>query len=335
MRFSVRVPVLSEQITVTEPSVSTAGSLRTRARRWAMRPAPSASAIVTTAGSPSGMAATARLTAVRNIRIAPLGHQRGVDLRQRPDGLGHRLGLPGQGRLVDPQRPRLDQAQVSRDHVPGCEQDDVTRHQLRRGDLADPAGSQDPDAWRGHRLERGHRLLGAVLLDEADQAVEPHNGEDDHGVLQVTNDRGHDPGQQQDHDHRVGELLGQQPSGWLGRPFEQLITPEAIQATGRLLIRQAGRRVHAERAGDLSGRKHPSALEADVRLGGGQGAGRRHHRSAAKGGRVCLERRNGPCRASCGDADGPLRSRLAEPPLIPDGRLRSMLSHPAVGRPLR
>ena len=28
MRFSVRVPVLSEQITVTEPRVSTAGSLR-------------------------------------------------------------------------------------------------------------------------------------------------------------------------------------------------------------------------------------------------------------------------------------------------------------------
>ena len=69
MRFSVRVPVLSEQITVVPtPSVSTAGSLRTSARRAAMRLAPSARATVTTAGSPSGMAATARLTAVRNIR---------------------------------------------------------------------------------------------------------------------------------------------------------------------------------------------------------------------------------------------------------------------------
>ena len=67
IRFSVRVPVLSEQMTVTEPSVSTAGSLRTSALRRAMRRAPSASATVTTAGRPSGMAATARLTATRNI----------------------------------------------------------------------------------------------------------------------------------------------------------------------------------------------------------------------------------------------------------------------------
>ena len=38
--------------------------------RWAIRRAPSARAIVTTAGRPSGMAATARLTAVRNITSA-------------------------------------------------------------------------------------------------------------------------------------------------------------------------------------------------------------------------------------------------------------------------
>ena len=37
IRFWVRVPVLSEQTTLTEPSVSTAGSFRTRARRPAMR----------------------------------------------------------------------------------------------------------------------------------------------------------------------------------------------------------------------------------------------------------------------------------------------------------
>ena len=64
MRFRVSVPVLSEQITVTEPSVSTAGSLRISAWRLSMRWAPSESAIVTTAVSASGTAATARLTAV-------------------------------------------------------------------------------------------------------------------------------------------------------------------------------------------------------------------------------------------------------------------------------
>jgi hypothetical protein len=59
--FLVSVPVLSEQITVTEPSVSTAGSRRTMAAFLrAMTRVPMASTMVTIAGSPSGMAATAK-----------------------------------------------------------------------------------------------------------------------------------------------------------------------------------------------------------------------------------------------------------------------------------
>jgi hypothetical protein len=66
----VSVPVLSEQITVTEPSVSTAGKRRTMALRRAMRCTPSARVMVTMAGRPSGMAATARPTAARNMSLA-------------------------------------------------------------------------------------------------------------------------------------------------------------------------------------------------------------------------------------------------------------------------
>ena len=67
MRFWVRVPVLSEQITDAQPRVSTAGRRLTMAPRPAMRCTPMASTMVTMAGSPSGIAATARLTAVRNM----------------------------------------------------------------------------------------------------------------------------------------------------------------------------------------------------------------------------------------------------------------------------
>ena len=67
MRFSVSVPVLSVQIYVTEPSVSTAGKRRMRACCFTIRRAPRARDTVTTAGSASGMAATARLRAVMNI----------------------------------------------------------------------------------------------------------------------------------------------------------------------------------------------------------------------------------------------------------------------------
>ena len=67
MAFSVRVPVLSEQITVVLPRVSTAGSLRMMARRRAMRATPMARVMVMAAGRPSGMAPTARATAAMNM----------------------------------------------------------------------------------------------------------------------------------------------------------------------------------------------------------------------------------------------------------------------------
>ncbi len=63
----VSVPVLSEQMIPTEPSVSTAGRRRMMALRRAMRVTPMASVIVITAGSPSGIAATARPTAAMTI----------------------------------------------------------------------------------------------------------------------------------------------------------------------------------------------------------------------------------------------------------------------------
>ena len=67
--FCVKVPVLSEQITLLLPSVSTAGSLRIILFFLAIFVTPIESIIVTIAGSPSGIAATARPTDVINISI--------------------------------------------------------------------------------------------------------------------------------------------------------------------------------------------------------------------------------------------------------------------------
>ena len=65
--LQVSVPVLSVHITCALPSVSTAGSLFTTARRCAIVFTPAESTTVTIAGSPSGIAATERLTEVMNI----------------------------------------------------------------------------------------------------------------------------------------------------------------------------------------------------------------------------------------------------------------------------
>ena len=61
--FLVSVPVLSEQITVVQPKVSTEGSLRMIALCFTMRFTPMERMIVEIAGRPSGIAATARETA--------------------------------------------------------------------------------------------------------------------------------------------------------------------------------------------------------------------------------------------------------------------------------
>merc|ERR1719430_2464837 len=60
----VRVPVLSEQITLVQPRVSTEGRDLTMAFLAAILLVPRARQVVITAGRPSGMAATARATAI-------------------------------------------------------------------------------------------------------------------------------------------------------------------------------------------------------------------------------------------------------------------------------
>ena len=67
MRFWVRVPVLSEQTTLTQPRVSTLGRRFTMVLTRTMRETLKASTRVTTAGRPSGTAATAREMAVISI----------------------------------------------------------------------------------------------------------------------------------------------------------------------------------------------------------------------------------------------------------------------------
>ena len=69
MRFWVSVPVLSEQMTEAEPSVSTAGRRRIMALCLTICCTPMDSTTVTIAGRPSGIALTASETAVMNISI--------------------------------------------------------------------------------------------------------------------------------------------------------------------------------------------------------------------------------------------------------------------------
>lgn len=60
----VNVPVLSEHITVVQPKVYTLGNFLTIAYFLAIYLVPKAKHVVITAGNPSGIAATAKATAI-------------------------------------------------------------------------------------------------------------------------------------------------------------------------------------------------------------------------------------------------------------------------------
>ena len=97
---------MSEQMTVVEPRVSTAGKLRMMARRRAMRETPIARVTVSAAGRPSGMAPTAR--AIAAMRVSTIGWPRSTPMpkvsadkrqdgdQQHPAELGD---LAGEGRF--------------------------------------------------------------------------------------------------------------------------------------------------------------------------------------------------------------------------------------------
>lgn len=70
-------------MTVVHPNVSTEGSLRTSALRFAILRTPMDKAIVTIAGSPSGMAATAKLMDMRRFST------RGVPLKNLTQNKGN------------------------------------------------------------------------------------------------------------------------------------------------------------------------------------------------------------------------------------------------------
>ena len=72
------MPVLSEQMTVVDPSVSTEASRFMIALRLASRPTPIARVTVTTAGRPSGMAATASATELISASLTASPSMRGA-----------------------------------------------------------------------------------------------------------------------------------------------------------------------------------------------------------------------------------------------------------------
>ncbi len=169
------VPVLSVHTTVASPIVSIAASWLTTAPRLAISRAPSASAIVTVAESPSGTAATATETPTRNAsraRLAAGEHGRREEHRDADTEGDHphrqrakpalqrgRRGLRAVGEARDQallgalsRRSHERATDAARDSRPGVEHRRAVAERRRRRDLRDALG-------HGQRLSGEQRLV--------------------------------------------------------------------------------------------------------------------------------------------------------------------------------
>jgi hypothetical protein len=185
----------------------------------------------------------------------------------RSDLFLDRHGLAGQRRLVDAELRGLEEPQVGRDDRARFQEDEIPRHQLGRGEHPGLPVPDHGGAGGGHRGERLHGALGAVLLDEADRRVQDHDRHDRDRVGGVA-DRGRDDGRaQEDEDHEVGELVEEHPEAGpslrLGQPV-------------RAMLGQPPRRLRRREPGHLGGSERPE----DVR---GAGQVPVHHGRASRG----------------------------------------------------
>ena len=79
----------------------------------------------------------------------------------------------------------VEEAQVGGHHVTDVDLDHVATDEVFGLDLGHPAGVADDGGLGGRqRVQRLHRLFGAVVLHEADDDVEANHGRD-HGALDV------------------------------------------------------------------------------------------------------------------------------------------------------
>ena len=93
--------------------------------------------------------------------------------------LERRRRLAGHRRLVDVEVVGLDEPAVRRDDVARVEHDEVAAHEVVRGDVLLGAIADDRRLQRQSGAQRGHRLLRAGLLDEAEGGRQDDDDQDD------------------------------------------------------------------------------------------------------------------------------------------------------------
>ena len=96
---------------------------------------------------------------------------------------------------------RLDQSQIGRNHIPDPQMHDITRDELRDGDPGRSALAIDNGQMLDLGMQLLDRLLGAVLVEEAQTDAHHHDRADDQRLRQLA-DRGRDDGRDEQQQSR-------------------------------------------------------------------------------------------------------------------------------------
>ena len=227
---------------------------------------------------------------------------------ERVGRLVHRHALTGERRLVDPEVVGLHDATVGRDAVALLEDDEVARHELVSPDPAQLPVAHDARLRHRQPAQRVDTALGAVVLDEPEQAVEDDDGGDEPRVAPVVlgrveqaDHREDDDRADQDEDERVAHLVEQQPPRRRRGTLGEGVRADPRQALGGLMGSQAAR-ARAERGQDVVDR-------ACVRIGESEVGVHRwaHHRRRVQ----CIGAANRPMRHGPSGGNEPAGDALA------------------------
>jgi hypothetical protein len=121
--------------------------------------------------------------------------------------LEHRMRLARERALIDPQSRRREELAIGRDLIALADLDDVAGHQVDGGLAQFPAGSKHSDHRREHLLERLDGALGAIFLQEAEDAVDEDDSEDRPAQLGHPGQYGEDAGHPEQDGEEAPELL--------------------------------------------------------------------------------------------------------------------------------
>ena len=224
--------------------------------------------------------ATTAVPAKTSSAPLPDGHAGSVVADRRQ--LEHRMRLAGERALIDPQSRRREELAVGRDLIALADLDDVAGHQLDGGLAQFPAGSKDGDHRREHLLERLDGALGAIFLQEAEDAVDEDDSEDRPAELGHPGQHGEDAGHPEQDGEEAPELLEEAQEERAAPYALEAIRAACEPSPGSLGVAEPGgtRPEQAEQVGsaqrDLAGDALGRRQRLDQRLAGCGRTGARH-----------------------------------------------------------